>query len=78
MYDSAQPLSAAQYAELRGAEGFAVIRNVRMLPKSVQKASKTLSDRELFTAFYRTVYDGQTPDEEVLAMFEKGLRGEQL
>ncbi len=78
LYDSAQPLSAAQYAELRGAEGFAVIRNVRMLPKSVQKASKTLSDRELFTAFYRTVYDGQTPDEEVLAMFEKGLRGEQL
>lgn len=78
LYDCPEPLSAAKYAELRGFENFAVLKNITMLPKSVRASRKTLSDRELFIAFYKSVYNDEQPSEQVLEMFEKALRGETL
>ncbi len=78
LYDCALPLSASKYAELRGCENFAVLKNIAMAPKAVQSARKTLSDRELFVAFYKTVHNDEQPDGQVLEMFERAMRGETI
>ena len=78
LYDCAKPISASKYAELRSFDSFAVLKNVHALPKTERAVSQMRSDRELFAEFYRSVHDGETPNEDILALFDRGLRGEKL
>lgn len=78
LYDSAKPLSAGKYAEMRSFECFAALKNVHAMPKVERAVSKMRSDRELFTELYKSIHDDETPNEDVLELFERGLRGEKL
>lgn len=78
LYDSSQPLSADRYAEMRAQDNFVSLKNIAMLPASVQERHKTVSDRELFTAYYRSRFGEETPSDELLNLFDKAMRGEEL
>lgn len=77
LYDCATPLSAARYAELRGQDAFTALRNIRMQPKAERIERKELTDGELFAEFYKLQHEKE-PSAELMELFERAMRGEEL
>lgn len=77
LYDCADPISSNKYAELRGFENFAQLRNVYASPKAERKQCGLKSDREMFIEFYTTTR-GEKPSESLIELFERAMRGEKL
>lgn len=76
-YDSPQPLSASKFAEMRGEESFAALKNIYSMPKAQRTEHKFKTDAELFADFYRSVHS-EDPSESLKELFEKAMRGEEI
>ena len=78
LYNSPQPLSAGRYAEMRAEQSFAAFRSVYVSPEIKRAARRLRSDGEYFSHYYKLGHDGEEPPRELLEMFEKAMRGEEL
>ncbi len=78
LYNSPQPLSAGRYAEMRAEQSFAAFRSVYVSPEIKRAARRLRSDGEYFSDYYKLGHDGEEPPRELLEMFEKAMRGEEL
>ena len=76
-YDCAEPLTSAKYAELRAYPSFCLLKNVYEPPKSERKAVKFDTDEEYFTAYYKATRK-EEPSSELIELFTKAMRGEEL
>ena len=76
-YDCAEPLTSSKYAELRAYPSFCLLKNVYEPPKSERKAVKFDTDEEYFTAYYKATRK-EEPSKELLELFGKAMRGEEL